>query len=294
MSATLQGNLIPIYDFNTKTSCSGIYLNRGTQTTPEPEPQHELESQHEPEPESRLEPILELQAESELEPIPHPEPEPISLPFSATSTTLLPSNIRRTQELVNRYFENIDETKHVLFQSSFGLPTLPEDVWTDILANRYVDLGRIHFAYKPTAHAISTFLQWKDVFTAYQTGVCIAFPHRKEEFQTWFDNVKILFKLHTAAGYHRVIRAERMQRRAIFDSHTRTLDDKSSIKELHSALSKPLISPFLPPESPKPLPQEIKHEPVGPATNEELIGDDILPSMPKTGQFDGETKVAAL
>jgi hypothetical protein len=190
-----QGNLVPLQNINS-SSCTGIYIDRGTQAG----------------------------SRTHL------------FPFSANTPNVddLPPNIRRTRELVEYYFENVYETKHILFKTS-PLPTLPDDVWNDILANQFVDIGRIHLAYDPHTYTISTFSQWLDAFKSYSAGVCVAFPHRKEEFQTWLDNVTMFFKLYPIPRHHQIICAESVHRRLVFDSHSRTLDEQRSIVDLHSS-----------------------------------------------------------
>ncbi|QRV88524.1 hypothetical protein RhiJN_16542 [Ceratobasidium sp. AG-Ba] len=184
-----------------------------------------------------------IQTIPQIEPEPRPlldsedEPKPESFPFgqkSPSPESLSPSALR-TKNLVELYFRNLKETKHVLFQSE-SLPTLPDDVWDDILADRYVDIERIHLAYNPPECSISSLRYWCMAFNTYVAGVCLAFPHRTEEFRIWVDNVTILLKSYDSSSHPLIFDTERMYRRIIFDSHSRTLDEQACLKEFNSKI----------------------------------------------------------
>ncbi|QRW02661.1 hypothetical protein RhiLY_01660 [Ceratobasidium sp. AG-Ba] len=213
------------------------YSDQAIQTIPqtEPEPRPLLNPEHEPKPESF--------------PFERASPSPDSLPPSA----------QRTKNLVELYFRNLKETKHALFQSE-SLPTLPDDVWDDILADRYVDIERIHVAYNPPECSISSLRYWCMAFNTYVAGVCLAFPHRTEEFRIWVDNVTILLKSYDSSDHPLIFETERMHRRIIFDSHSRTLDEQTCLEEFNSkirdcAKSQPskLQDHITPPPKPAPV-----------------------------------------
>ncbi|QRV73719.1 hypothetical protein RhiJN_01733 [Ceratobasidium sp. AG-Ba] len=152
----------------------------------------------------------------------------------------LPSNVQLTYNLVDQYIQNLYKTKNALFKLP-SFPRLPDDVWTDILTNRFVDIGRIHRAYTMSTknYVIATFEDWYISFEAYEEGVCLAFPHRKEEFNAWRNSILKLFGTQSENQHIYVIRMESFHRQLIFDQHKRCLDDEKSLGDLYSSFAAP-------------------------------------------------------
>ncbi|KAF8602237.1 hypothetical protein BDV93DRAFT_395417, partial [Ceratobasidium sp. AG-I] len=118
------------------------------------------------------------------------------------------------------YAEDLDATKRDLLNTS-NLPTLPDSVWKSILRDEYVDLDKIYSTYNsstesdtPTKH-ITTSTDWIITFRSYMRGVLVAFPHRRQELESWEELVSSKFRVYSSSSHKRVISLEAAGRRSI-------------------------------------------------------------------------------
>ncbi|KAF8595619.1 hypothetical protein BDV93DRAFT_414739, partial [Ceratobasidium sp. AG-I] len=162
--------------------------------------------------------------------------------------------VRTTRQLVSEYAEDLDATKRDLLNTS-NLPALPDSVWKSILKDEYVDLDKIYSTYNssvdtrkrseklaeglwlqtesdaPTKH-ISTSTDWIITFRSYMRGVLVAFPHRRQELESWEDLISTKFRVYSSSSHKRVISLEASGRRSIFDSNHQCLLNTEILERL--------------------------------------------------------------
>ena len=107
-----------------------------------------------------------------------------------------------------------------------GCPPFPHNLWKDILANRFVDLGAVVEDYEgPSGKGgrILTQSQWLHGFEDYQRAVLWAFPHRRAEFSVYFTHILNMFQICDEEG--RVIRYDCAVRKYVHERDHLTLAD---------------------------------------------------------------------
>ncbi|TDL13990.1 hypothetical protein BD410DRAFT_679003, partial [Rickenella mellea] len=130
--------------------------------------------------------------------------------------------------------------------SLFSCPNFPDSLWSDLLANRYIDfgklLGHIH-AINPSSRlierigdieistggmlepitAIKTQGQWSAAFSMYRKAVTAAYPHRGEELDTYYDAIINYFNVTIETEHYRIINLDKSIRLRVAGSNSISL-----------------------------------------------------------------------
>ncbi|KAI9064554.1 hypothetical protein FKP32DRAFT_1714216 [Trametes sanguinea] len=167
----------------------------------------------------------------------------------------LPDALQRTLVLKENYTRDLTLAKQRVICSP-GCPPVPDSVWTDILANRYVDLDRVFSAIytidgdhkqsvklgelelsglptKPKKH-IERHGHWTIAWALYQRAVLYVYPHREQELRTYYDQINGFFAAVSELEAFRIINLDRAIRGEVGRSNTLLLSDFSRFNHLYT------------------------------------------------------------
>ncbi|KAJ2990583.1 hypothetical protein NUW54_g8429 [Trametes sanguinea] len=179
-------------------------------------------------------------------------------PFIATSAedvAQLPDDLQRTLVLKENYTRDLAVAKQRVVCSP-GCPPVPDSVWLDVLANRFVDLDKIFSAVyavdgdnkssvklgdyeltglpaKPKKH-IERHGHWTIAWALYQRAVLFVYPHRERELRTYYDQINGFFAAVSELEAVRVINLDRAIRGEVGRSNTLLLSDFSRFNHLYT------------------------------------------------------------
>ncbi|KAI9063516.1 hypothetical protein FKP32DRAFT_1534729, partial [Trametes sanguinea] len=167
----------------------------------------------------------------------------------------LPDVLQRTLVLKENYTRDLALAKQRVVCSP-GCPPVPDSVWTDILANRFVDLDRVFSAVyaidgdskqsiklgelelsglpsKPKRH-VERHGHWTIAWALYQRAVLYVYPHREQELRTYYDQINGFFAAVSELEAIRIINLDRAIRGEVGRSNTLLLSDFSRFNHLYT------------------------------------------------------------
>ncbi|KAL7278881.1 hypothetical protein ACG7TL_006712 [Trametes sanguinea] len=160
---------------------------------------------------------------------------------SSEDESQLSEDLQRTLVLKENYTRDLAIAKQRVVCSP-GCPPVPDSVWLDILANRYVDLDRIFSAVyavdgdskssvklgdyeltglpgKPKRH-IERHGHWTIAWSLYQHAVLFVYPHLEQELRTYYDQINGFFAAVSEYKAQRVVNLDRAIRGEVRRSNT--------------------------------------------------------------------------
>lgn len=177
-------------------------------------------------------------------------------PFTASDTVEALSDIlQRTLLLKENYTRDLTLAKQRVVCSP-GCPPIPDSVWSDVLANRYVDLDKIFsavytidgdhkssvklgdlelvgFPSKPKRH-VERHGHWTVAWALYQRAVLYVYPHREPELRAYYDQINSFFAAVSEFEASRVVNLDRAIRGEVGRSNTLLLSDFSRFNHLYT------------------------------------------------------------
>ncbi len=177
-------------------------------------------------------------------------------PFVSTEAVQsLSGDLQRTLVLKENYTRDLSLAKQRVVCSP-GCPSIPDSVWVDVLANRYVDLDKIFsaiytvdgdhkssiklgelelvgFPTKPKRH-VERHGHWTVAWALYQRAVLYVYPHREGELRVYSDQINSFFAAVSEHEASRVINLDRAIRGEVGRSNTLLLSDFSHFNHLYT------------------------------------------------------------
>ncbi|KAL7284900.1 hypothetical protein ACG7TL_002214 [Trametes sanguinea] len=167
----------------------------------------------------------------------------------------LSDDLQRTLILKENYTRDLAVAKQRVVCSP-GCPPIPDSVWPDILANRFVDLDRIFSAVytidgdgkssiklgdyelsglptKPKKH-IERHGHWTIAWALYQRAVLFVYPHRERELRAYYDQINGFFAAVSEHEAIRVVNLDRAIRGEVGRSNTILLSDFARFNHLYT------------------------------------------------------------
>ncbi|CDO72461.1 hypothetical protein BN946_scf184980.g2 [Trametes cinnabarina] len=177
------------------------------------------------------------------------------LPSGREEVGQLSDDLQRTLVLKENYTRDLAFAKQSVVCSP-RCPPVPDAVWTDVLANRYVDLDRIFSAIytvdgdsknsvklgdfelsglpsKPKRR-IERHGHWTIAWALYQRAVLYVYPHRERELRTYYDQINGFFAAVSEAEASRIVNLDRAIRGEVGRSNTLLLSDFSRFNHLYT------------------------------------------------------------
>ncbi|OSD08154.1 hypothetical protein PYCCODRAFT_1358163 [Trametes coccinea BRFM310] len=174
---------------------------------------------------------------------------------SAEDTPELSDDLQKTLVLKENYTRDLAVAKQRVVCSP-GCPPVPDSVWLDVLANRFVDLDKIFSAVyavdgdnknsvkfgdfelsglpsKPKKH-IERHGHWTIAWALYQRAVLFVYPHREKELRTYYDQINGFFAAVSEHEAVRVVNLDRAIRGEVGRSNTLLLSDFSHFNHLYT------------------------------------------------------------
>ena len=153
----------------------------------------------------------------------------------------------RTHELRNIYDVDIKFALHDL-KKVYKKPSLPDDLWIDVLKNKFIDFGKIYASWtnldfsadetvpvaegveltvreRSKTRAITDFTPWSQAFDRYTRAVVFCYPHRAEELELYRGHINEQFKNVHGQFAITLINYDTACRRLIAEDPTRCLTD---------------------------------------------------------------------
>ncbi|CDO76471.1 hypothetical protein BN946_scf184600.g20 [Trametes cinnabarina] len=177
------------------------------------------------------------------------------VPSARAEIEHLSDDLQRTLVLKENYTRDLAFAKQSVVCSP-ACPPIPDAVWTDVLANRYVDLDRIFSAvytvdgdskstvklgdYELTGlpskpeRRIERHGHWTIAWALYQRAVLYVYPHRERELRTYYDQINGFFAAVSEAEASRIINLDRAIRGEVGRSNTLLLSDFSRFNHLYT------------------------------------------------------------
>ncbi|CDO68213.1 hypothetical protein BN946_scf184913.g3 [Trametes cinnabarina] len=179
-------------------------------------------------------------------------------PFSSSipdDVRLLSDALQRTLLLKENYTRDLATAKQRVVCSP-GCPPVPDAIWSDVLANRYVDLDRVFSAVyavdgdhkqsirlgelelsgvpaKPKRH-IERHGHWTIAWALYQRAVLYVYPHREPELRAYYDQINGFFAAVSEHEAIRIVNLDRAIRGEVGRSNTLLLSDFSRFNHLYT------------------------------------------------------------
>ncbi|KAH9855756.1 hypothetical protein C2E23DRAFT_723253 [Lenzites betulinus] len=183
-------------------------------------------------------------------------PNPAHYAWAATEFLLgtqLHPDVARTLELIRLYGEDLTQAKrHVA--SSASAPEFPESEWANVLAGRAVDLdhvfagrytpgaeekvservGGLEFTYRApvVAKKVSSFGEWVYAWKRATLAITFAFPHRREELDSYGEYIIGLFGALAEPVHGRILDFDRAVRKRAGSSRRFLLTNANDFADL--------------------------------------------------------------
>ncbi|OSC98602.1 hypothetical protein PYCCODRAFT_1374925 [Trametes coccinea BRFM310] len=177
------------------------------------------------------------------------------IPAVQEESQQLSDDLQRTLVLKENYTRDLAYSKQRVVCSP-ACPPVPDAIWTDVLANRYVDLDRVFSAIytvegdskssiklgdfeltslptKPKRH-IERHGHWTVAWALYQRAVIFVYPHRERELRAYYDQINGFFAAVSDYEAFRVINLDRAIRGEVGRSNTLLLSDFSRFNHLYT------------------------------------------------------------
>ncbi|KIP09230.1 hypothetical protein PHLGIDRAFT_22995 [Phlebiopsis gigantea 11061_1 CR5-6] len=165
------------------------------------------------------------------------------------------SDIERTLVLKENYLRDTAAIKRLVLCHP-KRPEIPDALWGDVIANRYVDLDKIFASlysidgdsserfrigeldlvtHTPrSTRKISEHGDWTITWVIYQDAVTFLYPHREKELREYYNFVTGLFRSLAAGERMRAINYDRAVRSEVGRSNSKLLNEATNLSHMYT------------------------------------------------------------
>lgn len=165
------------------------------------------------------------------------------------------SDVERTLVLKENYLRDTAAIKRLILCHP-RRPEIPDALWGDVIANRYIDLDKIFaalysvdgdaserfrigeldlVAHTPrSTRKISEHGDWTITWVIYQEAVTFLYPHRADELRDYYNFVTGLFRSLASGERSRAINYDRAVRSEVGRSNSKLLNESNNLSHMYT------------------------------------------------------------